>query len=85
MNDGEIMNIIIKAIKLEASLKPNEKIYIGQKSYTYAEFANMLNNHRKLSKDGKQTVKAFLESCIKLFRENQDFREKIFSLAAGEG
>jgi len=76
--------IIVKALKLEARQKPNGRIYVGLKSYTYSEFAEMLDNHKKLSKTERQLVENFLNASLKLFRENQAYREKILKLA-GEG
>jgi hypothetical protein len=78
MNDVEI---IIRALKLEAQQKPNERIFVGFKSYTYAEFVNMLNNHKKLNKTDKQFIKNFLDASLKLFKENQTYRQKILKLA----
>jgi hypothetical protein len=78
MND---MEIIIRALKLEAQQKPNERIFVGFKSYTYAEFVNMLNNHKKLNKTDKQFIKNFLDASLKLFKENQTYRQKILKLA----
>jgi hypothetical protein len=75
------IDIIIKALKIEAERKPNEQIYIiGFKSYTYKEFINMLDNYEKLNNDEKQFVDRFLEESVKLFKENKAFREKILSV-----
>jgi len=74
-------DIIIKALKIEAERKPNERIYItGFKSYTYKEFINMLDNYEKLNNDEKQFVDRFLEESTKLFKENKAFQEKILSM-----
>ena len=81
MNDGEIMNIIVKALRIEAMQKPMEKIFVGFRTYTYAEFAEMLNNHKNLNKAERQLVKDFLDKSLKTFKENQAFREKILELA----
>jgi len=75
------LDIIVKALKLEAQQKPNERIYVGFKSYTYAEFAQMLNNHKKLAKAEKEFVENFLKTSLKLFKENKAYREKILTLA----
>jgi hypothetical protein len=74
------IDIIIKALKMEAERKPNERIYLGFKSYTYKEFINMLDNYEKLNNDEKQFVDRFLEESVKLFKENKAFREKILSV-----
>ncbi|MEM2281439.1 MAG: hypothetical protein QXZ68_05565 [Candidatus Bathyarchaeia archaeon] len=75
------IEIIIKALKVEAESKPNERIYLGFKSYTYKEFANMLNNHRKLDKETRKLVEDFLDNALKLFRQNSEFRNKMLKLA----
>ena len=74
------IDIIIKALKMEAEKKPNEGIYLGFKSYTYKEFINMLDNYEKLNNDEKQLVDKFLEESVRLFKENKAFREKILSM-----
>jgi len=76
--------IIIKALQIEARQKPSERIYVGYKSYTYSEFVQMLNNHKKLGKAEKEFVENFLNASLKLFKENKAYREKILKLA-GEG
>jgi ClpP class serine protease len=78
MND---MELIIRALKLEAQQKPNERIFVGFKSYTYAEFAKMLNDHKKLNKTDKQFIKSFLDTSLKLFKENPTYRQRILKLA----
>ena len=75
------LDIIIKALQLEAQQKPNERIYVGFKSYTYSEFVKMLNDHKKLSKAEKQFVENFLKTSLELFKENKAYREKILKLA----
>jgi ribosome assembly protein YihI (activator of Der GTPase) len=74
------IDIIIKALKMEAERKPDERIYLDFKSYTYKEFINMLDNYEKLNNDEKQFVDKFLEESVKLFKENKAFREKILSM-----
>jgi ribosome assembly protein YihI (activator of Der GTPase) len=74
------IDIIIKSLKIEAERKPNERIYLDFKSYTYKEFINMLDNYEKLNNDEKQFVDKFLEESVKLFKENKAFREKILSM-----
>jgi hypothetical protein len=73
--------VIIKALRIEAQRKPNERIYVGFKSYTYAEFVEMLDNHKSLTKAEKEFIENFLKTSLKLFRENQTYREKILKLA----
>ncbi|MEM2281660.1 MAG: hypothetical protein QXZ68_06715 [Candidatus Bathyarchaeia archaeon] len=75
------IEIIIKAFKVEAESKPNERIFVGSKSYTYKEFANMLNNHKKLDKETRKLVDNFLKNALKLFEENEEFHRKIMALA----
>jgi len=84
MNDGEILNIIVKALKLEALSKPDEKIYIGSRVYTYREFAGMLNDRGKLDKTDRRFVESFLKASVKMFKKDQSFRERMLRLA-GEG
>jgi ribosome assembly protein YihI (activator of Der GTPase) len=74
------IDIIIKALKMEAERKPDERIYLDFKSYTYKEFINMLDNYEKLNNDEKQFVDKFLEESVRLFKENKAFREKILSM-----
>jgi ribosome assembly protein YihI (activator of Der GTPase) len=83
MKDEQKVNeidIIIKALKMEAERKPDERIYLDFKSYTYKEFINMLDNYEKLNNDEKQFVDKFLEESVRLFKENKAFREKILSM-----
>jgi hypothetical protein len=75
------VEIIVKALKLEAQQKTGQRIFVGRKSYTYAEFVEMLDNHEKLGKDEKQFIENFLKTSLKLFKENQTYREKILKLA----
>jgi len=65
---------------MEAEKKPNKRIYLDFKSYTYKEFINMLDNYEKLNNDEKQFVDKFLEESVRLFKENKAFREKILSM-----
>ncbi|MFZ8849151.1 MAG: hypothetical protein ACO2OV_02805 [Thermoproteota archaeon] len=74
------IDIMIKALKMEAERKPNERIYLDFKSYTYKEFINMLDNYEKLNNDEKRFVDKFLEESVRLFKENKAFREKILSM-----
>lgn len=73
--------ILIKALKLEAQHKPNERIYVGFKSFTYKEFACMLENNSRLDKETKKVVDNFLKQALKMFRENHEFRNKMMTLA----
>jgi hypothetical protein len=74
---NEIEKIIVKAIKIEALQKPNEKIIAGNIVITYREFVEMLN-----SKTHEKIVKNFLKSAVKLFNENPLFKENILKLAS---
>jgi hypothetical protein len=73
--------VIIKALKIEAQRKPNERIYVGFKSYTYTEFVEMLDNRKSLTKAEKEFVENFIKTSLKLFRENKAYRERILTLA----
>jgi hypothetical protein len=75
MNDIE--GLIIKAIKIEALNKPDEKIIIGDVIITYRQFAEMLN-----SKNHENIIKDFLKTAVKLFNENPVFKENILKLAS---
>jgi len=75
--------IIIRAIKAEAKLKPKEKIFAGYISMTYEEFASKLNT-KKLSKDEKRLVQDRLKTMLKMFNENATYRQQMMKLA-GEG
>jgi hypothetical protein len=84
VNDREILGVIVKALKLEALSKPDEKIYVGSRVYTYREFAGMLNDRRKLDKTDRRFVESFLKTSVKMFKKDQSFRERMLRLA-GEG
>jgi hypothetical protein len=84
VNDREILGVIVRALKLEALSKPDEKIYVGRRVYTYREFAGMLNDHRRLGRAERRVVESFLEASLKMFKENREFRERMLRLA-GEG
>jgi hypothetical protein len=75
MNDIE--GLIVKAIKIEALNKPDEKIIIGDVIITYRQFAEMLN-----SKNHENIIKDFLKTAVKLFNENPVFKENILKLAS---
>jgi hypothetical protein len=75
MNDIE--GLIVKAIKIEALNKPDEKIIIGDVIITYRQFAEMLN-----SKNHENVIKDFLKTAVKLFNENPVFKENILKLAS---
>lgn len=77
------VEIIVKALKAEATQKPNEIIYAGRESFTYKEFIAMLNS-KKLQKNHKKLVKSFLNSAVKQFKENEPFRHKMLDLAGVE-
>ena len=74
------LEIIIKAIKIEAAQKPHEIIYAGRERFTYKEFADMLNR-KKLQKNHKKLIESFLNSAVKQFKENELFRHKMLGLA----
>jgi uncharacterized protein YggL (DUF469 family) len=80
MRDAEVVDIITRALKLEASQKPNEIIYAGREKFTYKQFVGMLNSG-KLQKNHKKLVESLLNSAIKQFKENEVFRNKMLDLA----
>ena len=77
------VEIIVKALKAEATQKPNEIIYAGRESFTYKEFIAMLNTKR-LQKNHKKLVETFLQSARKMFNENSTYRLKMMQLAGVE-
>jgi hypothetical protein len=77
------VEIIIKALRVEAMQKPNEKIIAGKEVFTYKEFAEMLNS-KKLQKNHRKMIQAFLNSALKMFKENPTYKRKILQLAAVE-
>jgi hypothetical protein len=72
------IEIIIKALKAEALSKPSEKIIAGFESFTYKEFAEMLDKKKLQS---NQIVDAFLNSALKMFKENSSYKQKMLELA----
>jgi hypothetical protein len=79
MSDGEILGIIVKALKAEAYSKPNEKIYIGNHVLTYREFAEALESCGL--NDLKQSIDTLLNTALNLFKTSGEYREKIMRLA----
>jgi hypothetical protein len=82
MSDGEILGIIVKALKTEANSKPNEKIYIGKHVLTYREFAEALESCGL--NDLKQSIDTLLNTALNLFKTSGEYREKIMRLAGVE-
>lgn len=78
------LDIIIKAVKLEAKSKPEEKIFIGTKVFTFKQFADMINNHNSLKREDRKIIKACLNNFVKMFRENKVYRSKMMLLAGVE-
>jgi len=74
------VDIIIRALKAEAMVKPDEKIFVGRESFTYAEFAGMLGTE-KLQRNHRKFVENFLNSAKKMFKENPVYRQKMIQLA----
>ena len=72
------LQIIIEAIKVEATLKPNEKLFIGPISVTYAELASKINGRKK-----DKLVESFMTHALKEFKSNPKFREVMMKLATG--
>ncbi|MEM2374413.1 MAG: hypothetical protein QXI11_08250 [Thermoproteota archaeon] len=75
-----INELIIRAIKIEASLKPNEKLIIGEHVFTYSEFAEILSKKHN-SRDERKLIKMFLKQAEQLFKNNMEFKNKILELA----
>jgi len=75
-----INELIIRAIKIEASLKPNEKLIIGEHVFTYSEFAEILSKKHN-SKDERKLIDTFLKQAEQLFKNNIEFKNKILELA----
>ncbi|MEM2830971.1 MAG: hypothetical protein QXZ14_12010 [Candidatus Jordarchaeales archaeon] len=78
-----INELIIRAIKIEASLKPNEKLIIGEHVFTYSEFAEILSKKHN-SRDERKLIKMFLKQAEQLFKNNMEFKNKILELAGVE-
>jgi len=77
------VEIIVKALKAEATQKPKEIIYAGRERFTYKEFVAMLNS-KKLQKNHKKLVESFLQSARKMFNENPTYKLKMMQLAGVE-
>ena len=77
------VEIIIKALRIEALQKPEEKVMAGKEVFTYREFAEMLNS-KKLQKNHRKFVESFLQSAIKMFNENPTYKQKVLQLAGVE-
>ena len=67
--------IIINSIKVEAKIRPKEKIFFGPISYTYEQFAEMLSTPR-LSRKQKKLVKNHLNTLIRMFETSEKYREQ---------
>jgi len=83
MRNAEVVKILTKAHRAEATQNPNEIIYAGRESFTYKEFVAMLNS-KKLQKNHKKLVESFLQSARKMFNENSTYRLKMMQLAGVE-
>ena len=77
-------DILIRAFKAEARMKPKEKIILGRKVYTFEEFASMLGSGRRLPKEERNLVRSFVDNALRMFRENPAYRQKMMSLAGVE-
>ena len=73
--------ILVRAMKAEARMKPDTKIRLGWSFYTYREFADMLGSNEELSKEEEGRLKSFMENALKMFRENPAYRDKMMDLA----
>ena len=74
MNKKTLEKIAIEAIKLECKEKPNEKIIIGSKVFTYAEVS------RKAENGDKFIQKYFVEPYINFLKESEEFRKRVLSM-----
>lgn len=72
--------LIIKALKIEASIKPNDKIIIGNIVLTYKELSEMLDNIDKIDPVVKRFIVNFLKTSLRMFRECEEFRKMVISL-----
>jgi hypothetical protein len=70
-------DVVIKALKMEALQKPDEKIILGRTVLTYRQFAEMLGGG---SGDGK-VVEEVVRSAVLMFKKNPAFRERMLRLA----
>jgi len=75
-----VRKLIIMAVKAEASVKPNEKLIIGEHAFTYSEFAEILSKKHN-SKDERKLIDTFLKQAEQLFKNNIEFKNKILELA----
>ena len=73
--------ILIKALKAEAKMKPDEKIKIGWRFFTYEEFAEILDSRGNPSNEEKGLLESFIDNALKMFRENPVYRQKMMALA----
>ena len=71
--------IIINAIRAEAKIRPNEKIFFGPVTYTFEEFAKMLNGPS--NRKEKKIVKNHLKTLIRMFETNDLYRKQVLSFA----
>ena len=74
MDEKEIKKIAILAIKEEAKQKPNEKIIIGSKVFTFSEVS------RKAENGDKFIQKYFVEPYINFLKESEEFRKRVFQM-----
>jgi len=74
----EPITIIIQALKIEAKMKPDARIYVGTTTYTYREFADMLDQYPGVN---NHFVKTFLSSAVNLYNSNNAFKRRMISLA----
>lgn len=72
--------IIINAIKAEARIRPDEKIFFGPLSYTFKEFAGMLND-RRLPRRERKLVKTHLKTLMRMFETSETYRKQVLSFS----
>lgn len=76
----DVKELIIKAIKVEASIKPDETIIVGDKVMTYKQFAELIENIDEIDPELRKQIYDFLKMAIKLFKQCEEFRKSILTL-----
>jgi hypothetical protein len=77
VGDLDAKDVVIKALKMEALQKPDERIILGRTVLTYRQFAEMLGGG---SGDGK-VIDEIIKSAVLMFKNNPAFRERMLRLA----
>jgi len=77
MRDEEIARIAVAAIKIEASRKPDERIYIGDRVFTFLEIAEAVDRGDPF------IVEKFLQPFLERLKKSEAFRMKVLKLVGG--